>query len=87
MTENEGVRLQKALANAGVASRRVAEQLIAEGRVRGNGRIVDELGSRLDPETDLVDVAGTAVAHTVFEDCRAWLSPSDHVPIMTEFAF
>lgn len=59
--EGEGVRLQKALANAGVASRRVAEQLIVEGRVRVNGRVVDELGSRIDPEKDLVDVDGTAV--------------------------
>lgn len=57
----EGVRLQKALANAGVASRRVAEQMIVEGRVRVNGRVVDELGSRIDPEKDLVDVDGTAV--------------------------
>jgi 23S rRNA pseudouridine2605 synthase len=57
----EGVRLQKVLANAGVASRRVSEQLILEGRVRVNGEIVDELGSRIDPETDLVDVDGTAI--------------------------
>jgi 23S rRNA pseudouridine2605 synthase/16S rRNA pseudouridine516 synthase len=54
-------RLQKVLANAGVASRRVAEQLIVEGRVRVNGRVVTELGSRVDPEKDLVDVDGTAV--------------------------
>ena len=59
--EREGVRLQKVLANAGVASRRVAEQLIVEGRVRVNGRVVTELGSRIDPETDLVDVDGTAI--------------------------
>ena len=32
------------------------------------------------------DVAATAVSHTVFEECRSWLKPSDHVPIMTEFA-
>ncbi|MEQ6898721.1 pseudouridine synthase [Microbacterium sp. KR10-403] len=57
----EGVRLQKALANAGVASRRVSEQLIVEGRVRVNGAVVTELGSRIDPERDLVDVDGTAV--------------------------
>jgi len=55
------VRLQKALANAGVASRRVAEQLIVDGRVRVNGTVVTELGSRIDPDTDLVDVDGTAV--------------------------
>jgi len=57
----EGVRLQKVLANAGVASRRVSEQLIAEGRVRVNGEVVSELGSRIDPENDLVDVDGVAV--------------------------
>jgi 23S rRNA pseudouridine2605 synthase len=57
----EGVRLQKALANAGVASRRVAEQFIVEGRVRVNGAVVTELGTRIDPDTDLVDVDGTAV--------------------------
>ena len=57
----EGVRLQKVLANAGVASRRVAEDLIVAGRVRVNGEVVTELGSRIDPENDLVDVDGTAV--------------------------
>ena len=59
--ENENVRLQKVLANAGVASRRVAEDLIVEGRVRVNGEVVTELGSRIDPEDDLVDVDGTAI--------------------------
>ncbi|WP_019181549.1 pseudouridine synthase [Microbacterium yannicii] len=59
--DTEGVRLQKVLANAGVASRRVAEQLIVEGRVRVNGEVVTELGSRIDPESDLVDVDGTAI--------------------------
>jgi len=63
MTEmdTEGVRLQKVLANAGVASRRVSEDLIVAGRVRVNGVVVTELGSRIDPETDLVDVDGVAV--------------------------
>ena len=57
----EGVRLQKALANAGVASRRVAEQMIVDGRVRVNGQTVTELGSRVDPEADLIAVDGVAV--------------------------
>lgn len=57
----DGVRLQKALANAGVASRRVCEELIAAGRVRVNGVVVDELGSRIDPAVDIVDVDGVAV--------------------------
>lgn len=57
----EGVRLQKVLANAGVASRRVCEQYIVEGRVRVNGAVVTELGTRIDPASDLVDVDGTAI--------------------------
>ena len=57
----EGVRLQKVLANAGVASRRVCEEYIVDGRVRVNGRVVTELGTRIDPASDLVDVDGTAV--------------------------
>lgn len=62
MTEQpEGVRLQKVLANAGVASRRVCEEYIVAGRVRVNGRVVTELGTRIDPAADLVDVDGTAI--------------------------
>ena len=57
----EGVRLQKVMANAGVASRRASEDLIARGRVRVNGEVVTELGTRIDPDADLVDVDGQAV--------------------------
>ncbi|WP_079706101.1 pseudouridine synthase [Plantibacter cousiniae (nom. nud.)] len=60
-TESEGIRLQKVLANAGVASRRVSEQLIEDGRVEVNGVVVTELGSRIDPEHDLVSVDGSAI--------------------------
>lgn len=48
------VRLQKHLADAGVASRRAGEQLILEGRVAVNGRVVTELGTRIDPQHDQV---------------------------------
>lgn len=57
----EGVRLQKALANAGVASRRASENLIIDGKVRVNGKRVTELGTRIDPERDKVSVNGTPV--------------------------
>ena len=56
-----GERLQKVMAAAGVASRRVSEQLIVEGRVSVNGSVVTELGRRVDPATDRVAVDGTAV--------------------------
>lgn len=53
---SEGIRLQKVLAAAGVASRRASEQLIDEGRVEVNGAIVTEQGMRVDPERDVIRV-------------------------------
>ena len=61
MTESEGTRLQKALAAAGVASRRASEELIVQGRVKVNGKVVRELGSRVDPLKDQVQVDGKPV--------------------------
>lgn len=57
----QGERLQKVMAAAGVASRRVSEELIVAGRVTVNGKVVRELGTRVDPTTDKVAVDGTAV--------------------------
>ena len=54
-------RLQKYLAGAGVASRRKAEELIAAGRVEVNGRVVTELGTKVDPEVDRVVLDGKPV--------------------------
>ncbi len=54
-------RLQKFLANGGVASRRKAEQMIQEGRVKVNGKIVTELGVKVDGERDVVEVDGKAI--------------------------
>ncbi|MFC6094058.1 pseudouridine synthase [Saccharothrix sp. BKS2] len=57
----EGVRLQKVLAKAGVASRRVAEELIELGRVQVDGEVVREQGRRIDPDTAVVHVDGVRV--------------------------
>lgn len=67
----EPVRLQKVLSSAGVASRRVAEELIASGRVEVNGQVVDVLGSRVDPERDLIRVDGKRV---VLESSKTYLA-------------
>lgn len=63
MTElpSEGVRLQKVLAQAGVASRRACEDLIAAGRVEVNGRVITEQGMRVDPERDTIRVDGSRI--------------------------
>ncbi|ROZ64062.1 rRNA pseudouridine synthase [Kocuria soli] len=57
----EGVRLQKLLANAGVASRRVCEEMISEGRVTVDGEVVTELGVRVDPKTAEITVDGLPI--------------------------
>ncbi len=54
-------RLHKLLARAGVAALRPAEDMILEGRVTVNGRVVRELGARADAETDVITVDGTPV--------------------------
>lgn len=54
-------RLQKILSQAGVASRRHAEQMILEGRVTVNGTVVAELGSKADLESDRIKVDGRLV--------------------------
>src|SRR5438132_11034281 len=52
------IRLQKAIAAAGVASRRKAEELIRQGRVTINGRVAAEMGLKVDPVRDHVKVDG-----------------------------
>ncbi len=54
----DSVRLQLAIARAGVASRRHAEELIRDGLVRVNGKIITEMGTRVNPAVDVVEVEG-----------------------------
>ncbi len=54
-------RLQKIISAAGVASRRAAEQLIVEGRVRVNGKVVTELGAKADANNDHIKVDGKLI--------------------------
>ncbi|MFJ8002257.1 pseudouridine synthase [Streptomyces sp. NPDC096310] len=60
--EQEGERLQKVLARAGMGSRRACEELIEQARVEVNGEIVLEQGMRVDPEHDEIKVDGLTVA-------------------------
>lgn len=56
-----GERLQRVLAQRGVASRRASEQLIVEGRVKVNGEVVTELGTRVHPTKDQISVDGKTI--------------------------
>jgi len=60
--EEESIRLQKFLANSGVASRRKCEELILEGKVSVNGQIVKELGTKVNPAVDKVEYCGRSVS-------------------------
>lgn len=57
----DGVRLQKVLAQAGLGSRRASEELIANGHVEVDGQLVTELGVRIDPATAVVHVDGLRI--------------------------
>ncbi len=55
-------RLQRILSSHGVASRRASEQLILEGKVKVNGKVVRELGTKADPTVDRIEVNGQPLA-------------------------
>jgi pseudouridine synthase len=61
MSEEPKIRLQKYLSIAGICSRRHGEELILAGKVWVNGKIVTELGTRVDPSTDTVEIDGKPV--------------------------
>ena len=57
----EQIRIQKYLSEAGVTSRRKAEEMILAKRIKVNGKIVEELGFKIDPEKDVVELDGKKV--------------------------
>jgi 23S rRNA pseudouridine2605 synthase len=69
--EPQGVRLQKVLSQAGIASRRLAEKMIIDGRVEVDGQLVTELGTRVDPDASVIRVDG---ARVVLDDSLVYLA-------------
>jgi pseudouridine synthase len=78
---SDGVRIQKLLSRAGVASRREAERLMAEGRVRVNGAVVVELGTRVEPGRDVVEVDGKRVQDRA--ERATWVALHKPVGVLT----
>ncbi|MGI9149454.1 MAG: pseudouridine synthase [Chloroflexota bacterium] len=76
-------RLQKVLAHAGVASRRAAEQMIRERRVRVNGSVVLAMGAQVDPERDVIDVDGRRLANATGRETYAYVALSKPVGVVS----
>ena len=59
----EEERLQKFIANQGICSRRKAEEYITSGRIKVNGNVIMELGTKIDPNKDIVEVDGKKISN------------------------
>ena len=81
---DEGVRLQKVLAAAGIGSRRACEEMIAQGRVEVDGRVVREQGLRVDPRRAVVRVDGERVPTAPDTVVLALNKPRGVVTAMTD---
>lgn len=66
--QNKFVRLQKFIADCGITSRRKAETLITEGKVSVNGKVVTELGTKVDPAADVISVEGQFIDQNMIQN-------------------
>lgn len=81
---DEGIRLQKVLAGAGLGSRRACEVLIGEGRVSVDGELVREQGMRVDPETAIIKVDGMRITTSSTSVYLALNKPKGMVSAMSD---
>lgn len=76
----EQIRLQKFLADSGIASRRKCEELILQGRVRVNGEQINALGTKINPNKDIVEFDGKEIKNSKKEFTYILLNkPIDYV--------
>ena len=78
------IRLNKIIADAGIASRRAADQLILEGRVSVDGQVVLELGSKFDPEISDIEVDGASLSINKSKTYLAFHKPSGVISTMSD---
>ncbi|MBQ3023511.1 MAG: rRNA pseudouridine synthase [Clostridia bacterium] len=78
------MRLQKFIAECGIASRRNAEKMIESGRVRVNGELVDYMGCIIDPECDTVEVDGRVIKTESKKYYIMLHKPKNHVTTVSD---
>jgi 23S rRNA pseudouridine2605 synthase len=83
-SDQDGIRLQKVLAAAGLGSRRACEEMIAQGRVQVDGRTVLEQGLRVDPERAVIKVDGMRVSTRTSSVYLAVNKPQGMVSTMSD---
>ncbi|GDX22312.1 pseudouridine synthase [Actinomycetes bacterium] len=78
------IRLQKVLADAGVASRRASEKLILDGRVSVDGRVIRELGTKINPINSVVQVDGEVIVRKTTKSYIAFNKPVGVLSTMSD---
>lgn len=81
---NQEVRLQKYLARCGIASRRHCEQYIQDGRVSINDKLVTKLGTKVDPQNDIVKFDGLAIKPKLQDITIMLNKPAGYVSTMSD---
>jgi 23S rRNA pseudouridine2605 synthase len=82
--QQDGIRLQKVLASAGIGSRRACEELIDEGRVEVDGAVVRTQGMRVDPERSVIRVDGSRITTKTNSVYVAVNKPRGYVSTMSD---
>jgi pseudouridine synthase len=77
-------RLQKVLAHAGIASRREAEKIILSGRVKVDGKVITELGTRVDPEKNCIEVDNKPISRAEKKGYYLLNKPKGYVTTMKD---
>lgn len=78
------LRLNKFIADCQIASRRGADTLIAEGRVRVNGMVITKLGSRIDPESDVIKIGNRVIKPSALNIYIAFNKPDSVVSTLSD---
>ena len=81
---NDEIRLQKYLANNGILSRRKAEEAILEGKVMVDGKVVTELGTKINPSINKVEYEGKLVKN---EEEKVYVLLNIFVYFVSQFFF